>query len=40
MTTWSICQEEMTVINKAKTDRTEGGNGQFNIELSVIEIQY
>ena len=40
MTTWSIRQEEMTVINKAETDRTEGGNGQFNIELSVIEIQY
>lgn len=30
MTKWSICQEEMTIINKAKTDRTEGGNGQFN----------
>ena len=28
MTTWSIRQEEMTVINKAETDRTEGGNRQ------------
>ena len=30
MTKWSICQEEMTIINKTQTDRTEGGNGQFN----------